>query len=239
MGQDRFIAVKVTVLETDLWIGVDETNYSSDLEKFVFEKVFGLRSEIDAYLKRVPEFFDSFSTVNPGDDAPEICKKMASAASCAGIGPKSAVAGAFSEYIGKQIENEFSPEELVVENGGDIYLNIKNELAVSVYAGNSPLSEKVGIRIPPEFSPLGICTSSGTVGHSISYGKADAIMVACKNTLLADALATAYGNKINTEKDINAVVEEINNKPEILSAIIIKGDKIAICGNFELTMFEH
>jgi len=116
---------------------------------------------------------------------------MMNASEQTGIGPMSAVAGAFSYHIGNMLEQRYGLKEVIVENGGDLYLNITKDTLISVYAGNSPLSEKVGLRVPAEYSPLGICTSAGTVGPSLNFGAADAVMVACKNTLLADSYATA------------------------------------------------
>ncbi|MFC2097593.1 UPF0280 family protein, partial [Bacteroidota bacterium] len=238
MGHDRFKSFRVCCMETDLWIGINKKSYLAEMEGYIYEKIKELRLQVELYLKNDPKFFHSFSPVKALKNAPKICKDMAGASEKAGIGPKSSVAGAFSEYVGKEIEKKYSPEEIVIENGGDIYMKTNRELLLSVYAGDSPLSGKVGIKIPLEYSPLGVCTSSGTVGHSESFGKADALMLACKNTMLADALATAFGNKIKSEGDINPVLEEINQIPEVLSALIIKNDKMGISGKFELTIFE-
>jgi uncharacterized protein len=124
-----------------------------------------------------------------------------------------------------------------VENGGDDWLSFRGELEVSVYAGSSPLSERIGIRIPQEFSPLGVCTSSGTVGPSFSRGKADAAMVACSDAALADAYATAIGNLVMDEADIEPVLERFSPIPEILSMLIVKGGTMGIRGRFPLAVF--
>ena len=125
---------------------------------------------------------------------------MAMAGEKAGVGPMAAVAGAFSEEIGKTLLRTFPINELVVENGGDIFLKLEKPLVLSVYAGTSVLSEKIGIEIPAQETPLGVCTSAGTVGPSHSFGKADAVMVACKNTAVADAFATALANQVKTTR---------------------------------------
>jgi ApbE superfamily uncharacterized protein (UPF0280 family) len=137
-----------------------------------------------------------------------------------------------------ELKKRFKIEELIVENGGDIYADIQHDLDVSVFAGQSPLSEKIGLRIDTKESPLGICTSSGTVGHSLSFGKADAVMIVCKNASLADGYATTFANQIQTADDINPVLGLIECKKDILSALLVKGDKMGIVGKFELLFFD-
>ncbi|MDE5638649.1 MAG: UPF0280 family protein, partial [Odoribacter sp.] len=118
-----------------------------------------------------------------------------------------------------------------------IYADIQEDMDVSVFAGASPLSEKVGLHIDATEAPLGICTSSGTVGPSLSFGKADAVMIICKDAMLADSYATRFANLIQKAKDIPPVLEEIRTTQEILSALIIQGDKMGVIGKFEMKLF--
>ena len=106
-----------------------------------------------------------------------------------------------------------------------------------MFAGASPLSEKVGFTLRADHAPLGICTSSGTVGPSLSFGKADAVMIICKNCALADTYATAFANEIKTTDDIAPCIEKIGKTKDILAAICIKDDKIGIHGIFDLKLF--
>jgi hypothetical protein len=127
---------------------------------------------------------------------------------------------------------------MVIENGGDIFAQLKNELVLSVFAGDSPLSERIGLAIPARLGNFGICTSSGTVGPSLSYGKADAVVVVCENVLLADAFATAFGNKVKSPNDIEKVINQSEKIPEILSLIVICEDKIGIRGDYEIRILK-
>ncbi len=106
----------------------------------------------------------------------------------------------------------YSPE-VIVENGGDIFLKTSQAATVALYAGNSPLSLKVGILLAAAMTPLGVCTSSGTVGHSLSLGRADAACVLAADTALADAAATALGNRVKVPDDIPAALEWLSNTP--------------------------
>jgi len=236
MQSDRFESFVVNYKETDLWIGVPPKCVSKDLKKFVLEKIKQLRYELDFYIKNNENFQNSLTSIPMNENIPISVKTMINASQKTGIGPMSAVAGYFSEYIGNEVKKKFGFDEIVIENGGDIFLDIKEELILTIYAGKSPLTEKIGVKIDPKYSPLGICTSSGTVGHSLSFGKADAVMIACKNTSLADSYATAFCNRVKSIDDINKVLKQTEIS-EILSAIIIYDDKIGVQGKFEIIVF--
>ena len=82
-------------------------------------------------------------------------------------------------------------ENLIIENGGDLYIKTKNLRVVSIYAGENKFKDHLKIKISAEDSPIGICTSSGKLGHSLSFGKADAVTILSKDAFLADAVATS------------------------------------------------
>jgi len=237
-SKQRFRSFLVNYKETDLWIGIDPDSFRDEMQEVALAKVIALRTEMEAYLLNDPVFGKTFEPHQVEPNAPEIVKVMAEAANRAGVGPMAAVAGAFSETIGRYLMQEFPIQEIVVENGGDIFLKINRNLLMSVYAGNSPLSEKIGIEIPADHSPLGVCTSAGTVGPSVSLGKTDATMIVCKNAALADALATTFGNLVQVPDDVQQVTQQTGRFPEILSAVIICGDKIGIRGQFEMKLLK-
>ena len=116
--------------------------------------------------------------------------------------------------------------EVIVENGGDIYLKTKEHRKIGVFAGKSPFSEKICLEIAPEDTPLGVCTSSGTVGHSLSLGKADAAVILADDAFLADAVATATGNRVKTWEDIDAAIEFASGIEGVKGVLIIIGDKM-------------
>jgi ApbE superfamily uncharacterized protein (UPF0280 family) len=164
--------------------------------------------------------------------APDIVKEMIKAGSASGVGPMAAVAGAIAEAVGKELMT-YSPE-VIVENGGDIFLKIMQKRTVGIFAGNSPLTGKLGIEIEAEDTPLGICTSSGTVGHSLSYGKADAVVILSTSTALADAAATAIGNIVKDDADINKAIEFGRTINGLKGLVIIKDDKTGAWGEVKL-----
>jgi ApbE superfamily uncharacterized protein (UPF0280 family) len=234
MGENRFRSFTISCKESDLWIGVDNEKFHPEIIDFALGKLVALRYSLESYLNDYPHFGTSFTPVKTKKGDPEIAVEMSKAGEIANTGPMAAVAGAFSEFIGKAIQKEFNVDEIVVENGGDIFLNLNHDLILSVYAGESPLSGKIGLEIPSNSSPLGICTSAGTVGPSVSFGNADAVVIASKKTALADAFATAYGNRIKKANDIELALELAKKDQRILSALIICEGKVGICGKFKI-----
>ena len=228
----RWFCVKF--LESDLWIGVDSGSYRASLEADTYAMLVDLRRQMDAYLLMDPQYKTALTPYNAGLEAPNILKEMSRVSHKTGIGPMSAVAGA----VAKKVAEFLGTQEVIVENGGDIYAQAASDMDISVFAGQSPLSEKIGLHIPAAEFPLGICTSSGTVGPSLSLGRADAVMIVCKDVMLADSYATAMANRIKTVNDLQSVIDRISDIPEILGAIAVKDDRMAITGRFELRLFK-
>ena len=228
----RWFCVKF--LESDLWIGVDSGSYRASMEADTYAMLVDLRRQMDAYLLMDPQYKTALTPYDAGLEAPNILKEMSRVSHKTGIGPMSAVAGA----VAKKVAEFLGTKEVIVENGGDIYAQAASDMDISVFAGQSPLSEKIGLHIPAADFPLGICTSSGTIGPSLSLGRADAVMIVCKDVLLADSYATAMANRIKTVNDLQSVIDRISDLPDILGAIAVKDDRMAITGCYELRLFK-
>lgn len=233
-SKERFRSFTVNYKETDLWIGIDPSSFKQEMEQDAFLKVKELRHQMEQYLLTDPIYGKTFEPHGVQPNAPAIVKIMADAAHRAGVGPMAAVAGAFAEATGRSLIEKYAIRELVIENGGDIFLKVEKPIVLLIYAGNSVLSEKIAIEIPAGETPLGVCTSSGTVGPSVSLGQTDATMIVCRNTALADAFATTFGNMVKTAEDIQQAIHQTQQFEEILSAVIICQDKIGIRGKFEM-----
>jgi len=234
INRERFISFPVCHYETDLYISIDKNSYTDYLKEFISNRIKFYRKSLEEFAYKNPLFFSSLKPIKGVFSDKEMVSEMLSVSEKVNIGPMASVAGAFSHFIGNDILNSFQVEELIIENGGDIFMKINKPTTVSVFAGHSVLSEKTGIMINENISPLGICTSAGTVGHSLSFGKADAVVIICKNTLLADAYATKFANLIKKKSDINRIIEKIKGINEIISAVVIKDDKLGICGGLQL-----
>jgi len=221
------ISFNVVVKETDLYIRAS-TNLKSKARKLVLK----YRDSLERYIERHPAFLTSLEPLPIDGNAPHIVKAMSEAASKAEVGPMASVAGAIAEFVGTELL-AFTPE-IIVENGGDIYLKSPGKKIIGIYAGESPLSGKIGLEIDGADTPLGICTSSGTVGHSLSYGKADAVIVLSQSATLADAAATAIANLIKQPGDIPSGIERAKSIEGVSGVIIIQGDKTGLWGKVKI-----
>lgn len=222
------VSFGVTIKETDLYIRARK-NLKSKAQRLA-EKY---RDILEKYIERYPDFLVTREPFNLDDNAPLIVKEMAESGAAAGVGPMAAVAGAIAEYVGNELL-EYSTE-VIVENGGDIFMKSLSEKTVSIYAGDSSLSNKIALKISPEDTPLGICTSSGTIGHSLSYGKADAVVIISPSASLADAVATATGNIVKNEEDIQTGLEFSEKIPGVKGTLIIINDKMGVRGEIKLS----
>lgn len=228
----RLTSFPVTVKESDLWIAVSSSAFHESLPLQVENVVLKIRQQIESYLNAHEGMASFLEPYLITDQAPEIIHAMVWAGNRVGVGPMAAVAGAVAEAVGRYLL-ALSPE-VIVENGGDIFLKVDRPIMVGVYAGNSPLSGKLALKIYAEQTPLGICTSSGTVGPSYSEGRADAAIALAESTPLADAAATALGNIVKSASDLEAALEFAGKIEGIKGALLICEDKIAAWGELEL-----
>jgi len=186
-------------------------------------------SLLERYIQKNPLFYSSYEPISVEVDAPQIVKTMADAAEKAGVGPMAAVAGAFSDLIGNLFLKR-GAREVIVENGGDIFLKVAQARKIGIYAGPSGFSGKIGFMVLPKETPLGICTSSDSVGHSISLGKSDAVTAFAASSALADAAATAIGNEVKENGPVKKGITKAKKVEGLRGVLIIKGEELGAWG---------
>lgn len=214
--------------ETDLWIRARK-----NLEREALDAVLKYRRQIEETISGYPEFLHSLHPLPENPLAPKIVRRMLRAARIAGVGPMAAVAGALAQAVAEDLE-AWSPA-LIIENGGDCYLNLQETVTVGVYAGPaSPFADRIALRFEAHRFPLAICTSSGTIGHSLSFGKADAVTVVSKDGALADAAATAIGNLVKTRQDVAVALEAARGLEGIEGVVVLIEDNLGVWGELEL-----
>ena len=221
---------RVCVEETDLHIGA-----KSNLQQEALSAVIKARSEIKAAIADRPRFAVTFEPLKPHGTETPLVMSMLRAGNTSSVGPMASVAGAVAEYVGRALL-PFS-DEVIVENGGDVFLYSKKERTVAVHAGDSPLSGCLAVAVLPA-GGLGVCTSSGTVGHSISFGKTDAAMIIAKDCALADAAASHLGNLVQTPDNIENALDDTMKINGVLGALVIIGDKLGVKGAVELRVIK-
>jgi len=225
---DDLVYFEITEKETDLSIYAD-----IDLKKEAGQAVSRLRRDLESYIRMDPNFFSSLEPLELKDSAPEIARAMAEAAKKAGVGPMAAVAGAFSEFVGRELLK--SSKQVIIENGGDIFIRSLVPRTIGIYAGeDSPFTGRLAVQIEDAKNGLGVCTSSGTVSHSLSFGKTDATLIISDSAALADAAATAAGNAVKSKDDIEKGIDVARSIGGVRGVLIIVGDKMGSWGEIKL-----
>jgi ApbE superfamily uncharacterized protein (UPF0280 family) len=224
---DNLLSYVIRVKETDILIHSD-----TDLTDIARNLILTYRSQIESYISLHPGFAKSLTPWSMKDPGPEIIKQMIIAGEKTNTGPMASVAGAIAEMVGVGLLEH--TKNIIIENGGDVFIHSEQPVTVGIYAGNSPVSMKIGLHIYSPNRPVAVCTSSGTIGHSLSLGRADAVCVVSDSCFLADAAATSIGNTVQTKQDLEKAIEYGKCIENIRGIIIIQDEHIAMWGDIEL-----
>ena len=227
-GKD-LVSFQVKEEESDIFIRTNQ-----ELSFYARQMVSNFRRQIENYIHSHPLFKSTLLPYSQDKKASKIIKSMIHTTALCGVGPMAAVAGAIAEFVGKELLNYSS--EVIIENGGDIFIKSNKVRKVSIFAGSSPFSQRIILKIEAKENYIGICTSSGMVGPSLSFGKADAVTVISDSVLLADAAATAVGNIIKTRKVIEQGLIYAQKIKGVKGVVIIKDDKMGLWGDINFTV---
>lgn len=223
---ERWQSFRVKVETSDLYIRA-----GSDLSAQAEQLVRRAREEILRHIDRQNGFLTSYTPVERLDGCPEIITMMYDASERAGVGPLAAVAGAVAEVVGRELM-ELS-EEIIIENGGDIWMRITSPASVRIYPGGIYFNA-VALKVPPERTPCGICTSSARIGHSFSFGRADAATIIAPDAALADAIATEVCNRVRGAETMEDAADYGMSRGAA-GVVILYRDRLAARGEVELT----
>lgn len=226
-GPDRF---EVKMGESDLLIRCDH-----DLHDVAFEALAEVRQEIESHIAADLHFAVSLEPCAIAPDADPILREMASAARSWNVGPMAAVAGAVAEAVARRLLRETTI--VSVENGGDVFVRAPGPVTFLLYAGkDSPFSDSIAFEVDATYG-IGVCTSSGMVGPSLSFGRADAVVAIAGRAAFADAAATAIANRIRIPEDIEPVMEEEGRRGRLKGLLACCGDRLGMWG--EITLVER
>ena len=214
------ISFDVKIKESDLMIYAH-----SDLSQFSYSLLDKERRSLEAYIRYKPQFQESLVPIDVDDFAPPICKIMAESVKKARVGPMAAVAGAVNDRLANELLSKTT--ELIIENGGDLFIRSLRERVIAIYVGeNSPF-------ISPG-KTYGVATSSGKIGHSLSFGEADAVTIVAHSSSVADAWATSIGNLIHLKKDVEKALKYCENIQEIIGVVVVFQDVLGVRGDIQL-----
>ena len=196
--------------------------------ELVTRTVVEARRQLERYIARHPAFRTAMEPLPLLDDPPEAARRMAAASELTGLGPMAAVAGTLAQ-LGAEAALAGGCDEAIVENGGDIFLVAIAPVTIALHAG-AALGSRLAFHIDPHQTPLALCSSSGTMGHSLSLGRCDLATVASRDASLADAAATLVGNLVRTEGDLTPALERVGAIPGIDGILAVVGGRIGLWG---------
>ena len=218
--------------ESDVTI-ISDSKMAIDQAKKVFYRD---RTILENYIGKHPLFASSFEPVNIYSSEP-IIQIMSIASEMYHVGPMAAVAGALADLMLEEMKSkkpDFIPaKSALVENGGEIAVDSETDLKIALYAGENRLNLNIGFLITKKDCPLGIATSSATIGHAISLGQADAATIFSSTAANADAAATKIGNLVqgeDIERSIKVALDAVDDFPGIRGALICRGNKVGHTG---------
>jgi ApbE superfamily uncharacterized protein (UPF0280 family) len=154
-------------------------------------------------------------------------RRMCEAAVRAEVGPMAAVAGTIA-WAGVEAMQRKGATFGIIDNGGDIALLSDRAIRVGIHAGEASVSDRLAFVVPPQEKILGICTSSATVGPSVSLGTADAVTVFAQDVSLADAWATSICNQASPLSEQEALPRL---DPALQGVLVVMGREVRKYGN--------
>jgi len=220
---DGFETYEVKEGESDLFIRTSKLLHDEALKALK-----EARAQIIHYIEENPLFQTSLSPLPSDADASFLVQDMLVSSRLADVGPMAAVAGAVAQYVGLRLLE--LTDEVIVENGGDIFISSLSAQTVQIFTDNDHFTSRLRLRLSPDFMPCGICTSSGRTGPSLSFGEADAVTVISPSASLADAAATALGNMVKNEVDIASSLEHAQHIEGVTGVVVIIGGKVGAWG---------
>lgn len=187
------------------------------------------RQILEDYIVRHPDFRKSLEPIELLTEAPDVAQSMACAAKLVGVGPMAAVAGAMAQFAGLAALNAGACE-VIVDNGGDIYICAIEPVIIGLKTGTADLSDRLALSLQPDDTPISICSSSGKMGHSMSLGECDLATVVAKDAALADAAATKAANLVKTVDDIDLALDSIAGIEGVDGVLIVKDKRVGLAG---------
>ncbi|MFY9402559.1 MAG: UPF0280 family protein [Candidatus Omnitrophota bacterium] len=221
---------QIIAKETDIRITTNKPLEKKSAE----ERIRSYRWEIERYIQRDYRFLTALRPLSVELNAAPIIKKMSDESKKANVGPMATVSGAICEFLGFELLKK-GYKDVIIENGGDIFLKSRKARLIGIYSGRSKIWENLCLKIKPKDTPIGICTSSGTIGHSLSFGQADSVVILSKSTSLADAVATATCNRINFKQDLQGALDFARKIKGVLGVVIILKNNLVSWGKVEFS----
>ena len=226
-GRSPLHRFELVVEQSNLLVLCDEP-----LEHDALRSLTLARKEVERAIRARPSFATSLVPLDAAADDAPLVRAMCDSARAWNVGPMAAVAGAIAERVARDLLEHCNT--VMVENGGDIFARANDPVHFGLYTGaRSPFSDRLAFTVNAS-AGVAVCTSSGTVGPSLSFGHADAVVAIGASAAWADAAATSIANRIQAPQDVDRVVESERERGELLGLIACCGDRLGAWGNVSL-----
>ena len=197
----------------------------------VKDAVHSARSIIENKIAEDPFFGTTFEPYPPLKDDHLLVQHMCQASVLSNVGPMAGVAGAIAKYaVDAAIEN--GCDHIIIDNGGDICMRTSETTIIGVFSGDDKFKD-IAFSIPPTDRVFSICSSSGKVGPSVSFGNSGICTVFSNDPVLADCCATAFGNMIRegTSEEMSQASEDIASIDDVSGCVCVSNGLIAMRGD--------
>jgi ApbE superfamily uncharacterized protein (UPF0280 family) len=229
----EFVLAKVEIEETAATIAADR-----DCIESAVVAIKAARAEIERKIRRDDFFLTTLEPYGPMDDDGRVVQRMCKASSIAGVGPMATVAGTIAQEAMEAMASEGCTHGWV-DNGGDIALLLESAGTVEIFSEPGSGSA-CALELEPTDTIIGICTSSGRLGHSISFGNSDAAVAIADDAILADALATAIGNRVAVADSLKTCFDPFRDIEGFIAGLAMIDGSVSIHGRLpRIIEIEH
>ena len=190
--------------------------------------IFEAREIIERKIMEDPFFQTTYDPYPVRKEDHPLIQRMCKASVSAGVGPMATVAGAVAAFAVESMKEQ-GCEHAVVDNGGDIALLTDRDITIGLYTGDSTLKD-LALSVPRTETIKGVCSSSGKIGPSVSFGESNISTVFSDDVILADAAATRLGNLVK-DHDPEEALEIVGNIPGIDGCLVYHNGKLAMFGD--------
>lgn len=229
----EFVVAKVEIEETAATIAAER-----DYLEAAVDAIKSARAKIEQQIRRDDFFLTTLEPYETPKDGSPVVKRMCEAAKLAGVGPMATVAGT----IAQEAMEAMAAQGLThgwVDNGGDVALMLESPATLEVFS--DPGSKTAfALELEPTDGIIGICSSSGRIGHSISFGNADVALVMADSAVLADALATAIGNRVANPDSLKTCFDPLKGLDGFIGGLAMIDGAVSMRGRMpSLVEVEH
>jgi len=212
-------------------VGETAATIASEGEYFgaALEAMKDARRQVQREISANQYFLTSLEPVDCSPTAGPVPRGMCDAARLAGVGPMAAVAGAIAHAALDAMIRQ-GCEHGWVDNGGDVALVLREPITLEVFS--EPLAEEtVALELEPAGRVMSVCSSSGRLGSSISLGDSDVALAIAESGCLADALATAVGNRVRDRDSLRTCFRPFEEIEGFIAGLAMIDGATAMCGD--------